>query len=206
LAVNPALLDPAETVTDAGTLTDPLPLLNPTLIGLAAVAVKYTVQESVAGGVRLDCVQARLESVGVAVGLFRVSVKFLELPFKLAASSTEPLALTAVGALAVNTALLAPTATVTDAGTLTDGLPLDSVTIVALAAALLRFTAHDDVAGGVRLGGAHVRLDSETVAAGWLIVMVVPVPEVPMVEPLPSDAEAPAREIMDEVLVVPAEI
>jgi hypothetical protein len=53
-AVNPALLEPAETVTDEGTLTDPLPLASPTLIGLAVVALKYTVQEVVAGGVRLD--------------------------------------------------------------------------------------------------------------------------------------------------------
>lgn len=53
-AVNPALLEPAETVTDGGTLTDPLPLASPTLIALAVVAVKYTVHEVVAGGVRLD--------------------------------------------------------------------------------------------------------------------------------------------------------
>jgi hypothetical protein len=142
--------------------------------------------------------------VGVAAGLFKVSVKFLELPFKLAVSRAEPFALTADGALAVNPALLAPAETVTDNGTLTDRLPLDSATAVALSAAPLKFTVQDDVAGGVKLAGTHVRL--AMVRTGWLMVMLVPVPVALMEAPPPSDAERPDNETTDEVLAVPAAI
>ena len=204
LAVNPALLAPAETVTDGGTLTDALPLDSATLVERVAAAVRLTVQDTVAGGVKLEGVHVRLESVGVAVGLFKVSVKFTETLLRLAVSSAEPFALTADGALAVNPALLAPAETVTDGGTPTNALPLDRATLVELATAAVRFTVQDDVAGGVRLAGVHVRLD--TLRAGWLIVMVVPVPVALMPAPLPSDAERPDRETTDEVFVVPTAI
>ena len=204
LAVNPALLEPAETVTDGGTLTDGLPLERAMLVELATAALIYTVQEDVAGGVKLAGVHTRLESVGVADGLFNVSVKFLVVLLRLAVSRAVPFALTAVGALAVNPALLAPAETVTDGGTLTDALPLVRATLVAPATAPLKFTVQDDVAGGVKLAGMHVRLD--TVRSGCVIVMVVPVPVALMEAALASDAEAPAIEMMEEVLVVPAAI
>jgi len=203
-AVNVALLAPAETVTDDGTLTDALPLVRATLVEVVTAALKFTVQDDVAGGVRLEGLHVRLESVGVAVALFRVNVKFLEPPLKLAVSKAELLALTAVGALAVNVALLEPAETVTDDGTLTDALPLVSATLVEVVTAALKFTVQDDVAGGVRLAGVHVRLD--TVRTGWIIVMVVPVPVALMATPLASGAERPERETMDEAFVVPAAI
>jgi len=149
-------------------------------------------------------VHRMLESVGVAVGLFKFSVKFLEVPFRLAVSRAVPFEFTADGAFAVNPALLEPAETVTDVGTLTDALPLVSATLVAPATAPLKFTVQDDVAGGVKLEGVHVRLD--TVRSGWVIVMVVPVPVALMEAALGSDAEAPAIEMMDEVLAVPAAI
>src|SRR5260370_16408855 len=53
LAVKPALLAPAETVTDGGTPTDALPLERATLVALLTAALMYTMQDDVAGGVRL---------------------------------------------------------------------------------------------------------------------------------------------------------
>jgi hypothetical protein len=205
LAVKPALLAPAETVTDEGTLTDALPLESATLAELVAAAVRLTVHDAVAGGVKLAGVHMRLESAGTADGLFKVSVKFLELPFTLAVSRAEPLALTADGALAVKPALLAPAETVTVGGTLTDALPLDSATLVEPATAPLKFTVQEDVAGGVTLAGLHVRLDT-ALPTGWMIVMVVPVPVALMAPPLASDAERPDRDTTDDVLGVPAAI
>ena len=160
LAVNPAVLAPAETVTDGGTLTDALPLVSATLVEVATAAVKFTVQDDVAGGVKLEGVHVTLESAGAAAALFKVSVKVLETPLILAVSRAEPVAFTAVGALAVNPALLAPAETVTDAGTLTDALPLVSATLVEVATTALKFTVQDDVAGGVKLAGEHVTLES----------------------------------------------
>jgi hypothetical protein len=205
LAVNPALLAPAETVTDAGTLTDVLPLVSATLVEVATAALKFTVQDEVAGGVRLAGVHVTLESAGVTAALFNVSVKVLEVLPMLAVSRAEPVALTAVGALAVNPALLAPAETVTDAGTLTDALPLVSATLVEVATAVLKFTVQDEVAGGVRLAGVHVRLESVP-TTGWMIVMTVPVPVAPMAPPLASAAVRPDNETTDEGFVVPAAI
>jgi hypothetical protein len=205
LAVNPALLAPAETVTDAGTVSDALPLVNTTLVEVAAAALKFTVHAAVPGGVRLAGVHVRFESAGAAAALFKVSVKVLETPLRLAVSRAEPVALTAVDALAVNPALLAPAETVTNAGTLTDALPLVSATLVGVAAAALKFTVQVDVAGGVRLAGVHVRLDTVRRTA-WMIVMVVPAPVALMAAPLASDAERPDKEMADEDFVVPAAI
>jgi hypothetical protein len=206
LAVNPALLAPAETVTEFGTVTDALPLLSATLVEVATAALKFSVQDDVAGGVRLEGVQVTLESAGVTVALFKVSVKVLETPLMPAVSRAEPVALMAVGALAVNPALLAPAETVSNAGTLTDALPLVSATLVEVATTALKFTVQDDVAGGVRLAGVHVRLETVGTPTGWMIVMVVPVPVALMAPPLASGAERPAKETTDEELVVPAAI
>jgi hypothetical protein len=160
LAVKPMLLAPDPMVTEGGTVTDGLPLLSETIVEPVAAPLRLTVHEAVPGGVRLAGVHVRFESTGGPPGAFRASVKFTETPLRLAVSRAEPFALTAAGALAVNPALLAPAETVTDGGTLTDALPLVSATLVELATAPLRFTVQDDVAGGVRLAGAHVRFES----------------------------------------------
>ncbi len=204
LAVKPMLLLPEVMVTRAGTTTDRLLLLSEMIVELVTAPLRLTVHAAVPGGVRLAGVHVRFESTGAAVALFKLSVKVLETELIWAVSRAEPLALTAVGALAVNVALLEPAETVTDDGTLTDALPLVSATLVEVVTAALKFTVQDDVAGGVRLAGVHVRLD--TVRTGWIIVMVVPVPVALMATPLASGAERPERETMDEAFVVPAAI
>jgi len=187
-------------------VSDALPLVSATLVEVATTALKLTVQADVAGGVRLAGEHVTLESAGATVALFKVSVKVFELPLMLAVSRAELVALTAVGALAVNPALLAPDKTVTDAGTLTDALPLVSATLVEVATGALKLTVQDDVAGGVRLAGVHERLETVGTVTGWMIVMVVPVPVTLMAPPLESGAERPAKERPDEELVVPAAI
>ena len=206
VAVKPMLLAPDPIVTEGGRVTAGLPLLSKTLVAPVAVPLRLTVHEAVPGGVRLAGVQVRFESTAGPPAAFRVRVKFTETPFRMAVSRAEALVLTADGALTVNPALLAPAETVTDGGTLAYTLPLVSVTLVVLVTAPLRFTVQDDVAGGVRLPGEQVRRDTDTVFTCWLIVIVVPVPVALMAVPLPSDAETPVRETIDEVLVVPAEI
>src|SRR2546430_8358990 len=84
-------------VTEGGTVADALPLVNATLVELVTAEVRLTVHDAVAGGVKLAGEQVRLESVGVAVALFKVSVKFLEMPLRLAVSRAEVVALTADG-------------------------------------------------------------------------------------------------------------
>jgi hypothetical protein len=205
LAVKPMLLVPDAMVTSGGTVTDVLPLLSEMMVELVTAPVRLTVHAAVPGGVRLAGVHVRFESTGVAA-LFKVRVKVFETPLILAVSRAEPAALMAVGALAVNPAVLAPAETVTDAGTLTDALPLVSATLVEVMTGALKFTVQDDVAGGVRLAGVHERLETVGTVTGWMIVMVVPVPVTLMAPPLESGAERPAKETPDEELVVPAAI
>jgi len=190
---------------DGGTVTAELPLLRETLVALVAAPLRLTVQEAVPGGVRLAGVHMRVDSAGGPPGAIRASVKFTETPLRPAVSRAEPLTLTAVGALAVNPAMLDPAETVTDGGTLTDGLPLERATLVELETTALIYTVQDDVAGGVRLAGVHERLETVGTVTGWMIVMVVPVPVTLMAPPLESGAERPAKERPDEELVVPVE-
>src|SRR5258706_398048 len=63
LAVNPALLAPAETVTDGGTLTDALPLASATLVVVATGPLRFTVQDDVDGGVMPAGAHVRLATV-----------------------------------------------------------------------------------------------------------------------------------------------
>jgi len=172
LAVKPMLVAPDPIVTDGGTVTAELPLLRETLVALVAATLRLTVHEAVPGGVRLVGVHVRFDSTGGPPGAFKASVKFTETPFRLAFSRAEPLALTEDGALAVNPALLAPAETVTDRGTLTDALPLDTATLVELATAALMYTMQEDVAGGVKLAGLHTRLEGVAVADGLFKVSV----------------------------------
>jgi len=74
-----------------------------------------------------------------------------------------------VPTVAVNGALEAPAATTTDAGRVTAALPLASVTVTALVAALLNVTVQLDVPGAVTVAGEHDK--PLTVGATWAIVI-----------------------------------
>jgi hypothetical protein len=74
---------------------------------------------------------------------------------------TDVLVVTAVPAEAVKPALLDPDGTFTDDGTVTsEGVPLESVTAVALVALPDKVTVHDAVPGDVTLAGVQARLES----------------------------------------------
>ena len=72
LAVKPMLLTPEGMVTEGGTVTEALLLLSETIVELVAAPLRLTVHAAMPGGVRLAGVHVRLESVGVADGLFKV--------------------------------------------------------------------------------------------------------------------------------------
>src|SRR5579864_2822085 len=147
VAVNVVLDDPVPIVTDAGTVIAALPLDRLTLAGPSAALVRLTVQVELPGGVNVLGVHVRLESTGG--GGFRVKVAVFEVPVKVAVNTAVVVALTAAAAPAVKVALPVPVPTVTDAGTLTAGFPLDRLTLTGLNAALARLTVQVELPGGV---------------------------------------------------------
>ena len=158
LAVNVALDVPAPIVTDAGTVTAEFPLDRLTLVEPVAALVRCTVHVELPGGVNVPGVQLRLDNAGT--GALRVRVAVFDVPFQVAVSSAEPLAVTAAAALAVNVALDVPAPIVTDAGTVTAALPLDRLTLIGLVTTFVRLTVHVELPGGVNVPGVHARLES----------------------------------------------
>jgi len=159
LAVNVALDAPVPMATDAGTVTAAFPLDRFTLAALVVTFVRLTVHVELPGGVNVPGAHVRLESTGGA-GASSVRVAVFDVPFQVAVSNAEPVALTAAAALAVNVALDAPVPMATDAGTVTAAFPLDRFTLAALVVTFVRLTVHVELPGGVNVPGAHVRLES----------------------------------------------
>jgi hypothetical protein len=158
LAVKVVLEAPVPIVTDTGTVTAELPLDRLTLAGLSAALVRLTVQVELPGGVNVVGEHVKLDSTGA--GGFSVSVAVFEVPLNVAVNTAEVVEPTAAAALAVNVPLLAPVPTVTEAGTVTAGFPLDRLTLIGLVAAPVRLTVQVELPGGVNVVGEHVRLES----------------------------------------------
>jgi hypothetical protein len=159
VAVNVALLCPAPTLTVAGTVTFPLPLVTPTVApDPAAAAVSVMVHVALPGAFTVP--GAQLNELGCAgpVGAVRLVLAVWLTPFNVAVTATV-VALAMVPAVAVNVALLCPNATLTVAGTLNSaGLALDNTTVSAAGAAVFNVTVQVLVALAVSVEGAHVRL------------------------------------------------
>ena len=206
LAVKVALIAPVPIVTVPGTVTAGFPLDKPTTVLLVAALVSVAVQVEFPGGVNVPGLHAKLLSVGTAAGGFSVKVAVFEVPFQLAVNTGETLVFTLAVALAVKVVLVAPVPIVTDPGTVTAALPLDRLTTVLPVAALVSVTVQVELPGGVNVPGLHARLLSVGVGSGWLIVIVVPLPERPRLLPLPSVAERFESEMDDEVLFVVGDI
>ena len=155
---------PDASVTEAGTETRAeLPLDSATTVELEAAAVRLTVQIADEGGARLPGAHVKFESAGgpPPVAGVRPSEKVRETPLSAAVKTTDVLALTADGEVAVKVLDFVPDAIVTEAGTETRAeLPLDSATTVELEGAAVRLTVHVADEGGTRLAGAHVKLES----------------------------------------------
>jgi hypothetical protein len=154
VAVNAALVAPAATVTDAGTVTDELLLdrftPNPP-VGAAAVSV--AVQASVAAPVSELAVQ--LTALSAANTVLSCRAKVFVTPLADAVSVAVCAVVTA-DAVAVKAALVAPAATVTDAGTFTDELLLDRLTVEPpLDAAAVSVTVQASVAAPVSEPAVH---------------------------------------------------
>jgi hypothetical protein len=116
-AVNPALVEPGATKTDAGIETFAVPPTNATFAPPeGACTDKPTVQVAEPGVVTVDGVQERDEIVGS--GGARASVNVSEVEFRLAASTAVVFALT-VDAIAVNPAEFEPAGITMDDGIVT---------------------------------------------------------------------------------------
>jgi len=174
LAMNVVLDVPIPIVTEGGTVTAAFPLDRFTIVALATALVRLTVQVELPGGVNVPGVQLRLDNTGT--GVLRVRVAVLDVPFHVAVSSAEPLALTAAAALAVNVVLDVPVPIVTEGGTVTAAFPLDRFTIVALVAALVRLTVQVELPGGVNVPGVQLRLDNTGTGVLRVRVAVLDVP------------------------------
>ena len=137
VAVNPAVVAPAVTVTLAGTVAFELLLDNATLSpppGAAPLSV--TVHAEVPGAFTLAGLQVRLLGVTAAT---RLTVAFAVCAFKLAVTVAVALLLM-VPAVAVNVPLLAPVPIVMLAGTVSRPVLLDKPTVAVLRAALFKVT------------------------------------------------------------------
>jgi len=131
-------------------------------VELEGAAVRLTVQVAEEGGTRLAGAHVKLDSAGVPpVAAVRPSEKVREIPLSAAVKTTDVLALTADGEVAVKVLVVVPDAIVTEAGTETRAeLPLASATTVELEGAAVMLTVQVAEEGGTRLAGAHVKLDS----------------------------------------------
>jgi hypothetical protein len=156
VTVKLAVDDPALTVTALGTFAFALLLCSDTLVLLAAVPLNDTVHVEDVGGVKLDGLQLKLDST---IAGFNVTVNDFEVEPKVAVITAEVWALTAV-VVTVKLAVDDPALTVTALGTVEFALLLCSAMLVLLAAAPLKLTVQVEDAGGVKLDGLQLKLDS----------------------------------------------
>ena len=138
--MNCALDCPDATTTLGATVTFPFPLARPTVIALAAAAVRLTVHCVVPGAFTVP--GAQLSELNCAVADTVTVAVWVCAP--LVAITVTVCVLTTVLAVAVKVAVLDPAPTVTLAGTVSAALLLDSPIVIALAAALLKLTVQVD--------------------------------------------------------------
>ncbi len=170
-------------------MENPAPVSVPALTVTAAVPDDVIVTDWVAGVSSWTLPNATLVALSVRFGVVAVSVraKVFDTPVAVAVSVAVCVELTAV-AVAVKPALLDPEAIVTEAGTVTALLLLDSVTVVALVAAEVSATVQASVPAPVsdpllqetvlRVAGAcPVPLRLIVALAALLLIVTAPVNE-----------------------------
>jgi hypothetical protein len=176
-----AVVAPEATVTDAGKVSEALPLASVTLDPPAgAVWVSVTVHVLTALWPILVGLQTTPE---IWSPVNRLMVAVWELALRVAVTVALRLLAVEAAAVAVNVAVVAPEATVTDAGTESEALLLASVTIEPpAAAAVLRVTVQVAAAPGFRFSELHVTDEmagTVTTAVAEEIVSAVPVASTP---------------------------
>ena len=145
VAVNPPVLEPAATVTVAGTCKEPLLLASDTCTELAAGELKYTEHAVEAGPVIVCDPHAILLRVTVVAGEFDDAFSWItsvfDTPLAEAVRVADCVVFTAAAA-AVNPAVAEPEGIVTTVGTWSAPLLLESDTFTGLVVAALRYTEH----------------------------------------------------------------
>jgi hypothetical protein len=129
VAAKVAVVEPAATVTEAGTVTDELLLVRLTVNPpLGAAALSATVQESVPAPVIDPLAQLNEDRFVAGTGTASCRANVSVTPLALAVRVTVRAVLTAE-TVAVKAAVVEPAATVTEAGTVTDELLLARFTV-----------------------------------------------------------------------------
>ncbi len=167
VAVKVAVVEPAPTVAEAGTVTDELLLARLTLKPpLGAAAVSVTVQLSLPAAVMELLAQLIADSFAVGAGAASCRAKVFVTPLALAVNVAVCVVLTAE-TVAEKPAVVAPAATVTAAGTVTAELLLARLTLKPpLGAAALSATVQESVPAPVIDPLAQLNEDRFVVEAG----------------------------------------
>ncbi len=161
--------DPADTVTDAGTVKTGLVFVRVmTAPPVGAALVKVTVHVLVPFGPRLLGLHDRVDTRTAAV---RLTVVLAELLLYVAVTVALWSLLT-VPVVALNVFEVDPAATVADAGTANVGFVFANVTTAPpVGAALVKVTVQVLVPFGPRLLGLHDRVDTRTAAVRLTVVL-----------------------------------
>jgi hypothetical protein len=166
VALKAALVDPAGTVTEAGTFNALLLLESVTTVWLVAAALKYTEHESVVGPVNVCVEHDTLLNVETGVVSGDSVIAAICDTLLAVAVSVAFTAVVTADAVALKAALVEPAAIVTEVGTVNALLLLESVTTVWLVAAALRYTEHESVVSPVSVCVAHETLLNVATGAG----------------------------------------
>jgi hypothetical protein len=167
LAVKVAEVAPEAMVTDAGIVSVEQPSVSPTAAPpLGAAFVRVTVHVALPLGDRLEGEHASAESFALTVGATTVSAAEAEDPFSDALTVTAWFVVTDPAA-ALNVAVVAPEATVTEAGTVrAEELSESATTAPPLGAAAESVTEQAELAPDATLEGEHWIAETVAWAAG----------------------------------------
>ena len=172
-----AVVAPAETVTDAGTVSEALLLASATLAPpVGAFSESVTVQVLTALWPRLVALQAMPDT---STGASRPIVAVCELLPSVAVTVALWLLAIVAAAVALKVAVVAPAATVTEAGTVSEPLLLASVTPDPPAGAVwVSVTVHELTALCPRLVGLQATPETRTGASRPIVAVCELLPRV----------------------------
>jgi hypothetical protein len=198
VAVKVLLLDPEATVTVAGTVTAAWSDDRLTVKAEVAALVSDTVQVEIPPGLSVVGRQLRDER---ATGAVNPSENVRETPLRVAVK-VALVSVETAAAVAVNVAVVNPALTVTEAGTVTEALLLDRLTLAPPAgAAAVRVTVQVLVPGVTTEAGVQLRL----AGCGRVMVTVPPAVITAIGSPPGVVPSAPAICTVDDVLLVVGE-
>jgi hypothetical protein len=177
VALKVAVVAPVATVTEAGAVSKALLLASVTLDPpVGAVSLRVTVHVLAALCPRLVGLQATPET---STGVSRLTLAVCELLPRVAVTLALWLLAMEAAAVALKVAVLAPTGTVTEAGTVSEALLLASVTLdPPVGAACVSVTVQVLAARWPRLVGLHDTVETRTGASRLMVVVFELLPRV----------------------------